>query len=426
MRRLARVQSQGSVPIGVPKRTRLCEGPQIVASPTTSCRATATQRQIPFFKPSLGEEEIKAVTETLTSDWLTSGPRVQEFERDFAACVHAPYTIAVCTATAALHLALEAMGVGPGDDVLVPTMTWASAVAVVIHLGAKPVFVDCLADTLAMDPDDLERRITPRSKVAVPMHYAGQPCQMDRIHEISRQHHLRVLEDAAHALPAQYNGNPIGSISEASCFSFYANKTMTTGEGGMLSTLNEDLATRMRLMAYNGINRNILTSTGVKRWWRYDVVAPGFKANMSDISAAIGIQQLKKTPGFWEARQRCAEHYAAGFGELLALQVPKVLPNVRHAWHLYVVQLQLDQLRISRDEFSLRLDEMGVGNCVHYRPLHLHSYYRETYGYEPEDLPVATAAYDRVLSLPIFASLADNELDQIIECVAAIATEFRR
>lgn len=397
-----------------------------MGNPSANLESHALRRPIPFFKPSLGEEEIKAVAETLLSGWLTSGPRVQEFERDFATYVQSPYTTAAYTATSALHLALEALGVGSGDEVLVPTMTWASAVAVVIHLGAKPIFVDCVADTLAMDPDDLERRVTPKSKVVIPMHYAGQPCEMDRLHEIASRHHLRVLEDAAHALPAQYNSQPVGSISEVTCFSFYANKTLTTGEGGMIATLNEDLARRIRLMAYNGINRDVLTSTGVKRWWRYDVVAPGFKANMSDISAAIGIVQLKKAASFRDARQRCADRYGAGFKNLPGVQVPKMLPNVRHAWHMYVVQLQLDQLRISRDEFSLRLDEMGIGNCVHYRPLHLHSYYRATYGCKPEDLPVAAAAYDRILSLPIFPGLADNELDQIIEAVTAIATEFRR
>jgi len=228
----------------------------------------STRREVPYFRHGIGKEEIRAVCETLQSDWLTSGPRVKQFETDFSAFVGAPFTIAVASATAGLHLALEALGVGPGDEVLVPTMTFASAVAVVVHRGARPVFVDCTPDTLTMDTVDLERKITANSRVVMPMHYAGHPCDLDAVHEVAGRHQLKVLEDAAHAFTAAYKGKPIGSTSETSCFSFYANKTMTTGEGGMIATFNADLAARMRLVAYHGINRNLLTSSGVKRWWR--------------------------------------------------------------------------------------------------------------------------------------------------------------
>ncbi len=384
------------------------------------------RRQVPYFRPGIGEEEIRAVCETLRSDWLTAGPRVKQFEADFSAFVEAPFTIAVASCTAALRLALEALGVGPGDEVLVPTMTFASAVAVVLHLGARPVFVDCTPDILTMDPVDLERKVTENSRVVMPMHYAGHPCDLDTVHEIATRHQLRVLEDSAHAVTSAYKGKPIGSTSETSCFSFYANKTMTTGEGGMIATFNSELAARMRLMTYHGINRNLLTSTGVKRWWCYEVVAPGFKDNMTDIQAAIGIEQLKKAHAFRDARQRCADLYREALDGVPGIRPPVSYPTVRHAWHMHVIQLQPDELRISRDEFSLRLEEEGVANSIHYLPLHLHRYYQEALGCRPADCPAATAAYDRVLSLPIFPGLEEDDVAYVAEQVRKLCLRYRR
>lgn len=395
-------------------------------APDPDSLVAATQRKIPYFRPSIGEEEIRAACEVLRSDWLTAGPRVKEFECDFAAFVKAPHTIAVASGTAALLLALEAMGVAPGDEVLVPTMTWATAVAVVVHLGARPVFVDCDPSTLNMDPADLERRITPKSRVVVPMDFAGQPCALREIRAIAEHHGVRVIEDAAHALAATYQKQPIGSISDVTCFSFYANKGMTTGEGGMICTVDEGLANRMRLMAYGGINRDRLTKAGVRRWWKYEVVAPGYKANMTDIQAAIGIQQLKKAHRFRDERQHCANIYKAGFDSNPAIEAPVVLQGLSHAWHMYVIQLNVDQLRIGRDEFSLRLEEIGVSNNVHYLPLHMHAYYRDAFGYRPDDFPVARAAYDRILSLPIYPGLLDADVEYVVECVAGIAARYRR
>lgn len=397
-----------------------------VAAAKAHFQAEAIRREIPYFRPSIGEEEITAACETLRSGWLTAGPRVKEFEEAFAVFVEAPWAIAVASCTAALQLALEAMGVGSGDDVLMPTMTFASAVAAVVHLGARPVFVDCDPATLNMDPADLERRTTPKSKVVMPMHFAGQPCPLREIRAIAEHHGIRVIEDAAHALTAGYHGQPIGSISEVSCFSFYANKGITTGEGGMIAATDEALARRMRLMTYSGINHDCLTAAGVRRWWKYEVVAPGYKANMTDIQAAIGIQQLKKAKRFRDERRRCADLYKAGFKSTPAVHDAVVLPELTHAWHLYVIQLQLDQLRISRDEFSLRLEEMGVGNTVHYLPLHMHAYYRDAFGYRPDDLPVAKAAYDRILSLPIYPSLTNADVEYVVECVMAVAAQHRR
>jgi dTDP-4-amino-4,6-dideoxygalactose transaminase len=384
------------------------------------------RRTIPYFRPSISDEEIQAVTETLRSGWLTTGPKARRFEHAFARYLGSRNSIAVSSGTAALHLALEALGVGPGDEVIVPTMTFSAAAAVVVHLGARPVFVDCHPDTLNLNPDDLERKITSRTKVLAPVHFGGQPCQMDQVLEIARRHRLRCIEDAAHALPAQYGTRKIGTISDVTCFSFYANKTITTGEGGMVTTGHDGLARRMRLMAHHGIDRSRQAATGAQRPWSYKVIAPGYKSNMSDIAASLGIQQLRRCNDFWKTRQRCATLYARGLASIEAVQVPVVIDKVRHAWHMYVIQLQLDQLRIGRDEFSDRLNAAGIGTGVHYLPVHMHPYYRDTLGYQPKDLPIAAAAYDRILSLPIFPSLTKEDIDYIVTTVRSIAGKHRR
>jgi perosamine synthetase len=374
----------------------------------------------------VGAEEQRAVCETLESDWLTAGPRVRQFEADVAKYVHAPHTVAVASATAALRLSLEAMGVGPGVDVLVPTMTFASAAAVVVHLGARPVFVDCAPDTLTMDFQDLERKLSAKSRVVMPMHFAGHPAEVAEIQSLAATQRTRVLEDGAHALSAAYRGEEIGGISEATCFSFYATKTLTTGEGGMIATRNAELARRVRLMAYHGIDRERLTDAGVKRWWRYEVVAAGFKDNMTDIQAAIGVEQLKKAEPFRKARERCANLYQTLLADVTAIRLPACKPYVRHSWHMFVVQLDLSQLRIGRDEFSLRLEEEGVANSVHYLPLHLHQYYRDALGCQPCECPAATAAYGRVLSLPIYPSLPEDDITYVADRLRALCARYGR
>lgn len=383
-------------------------------------------RIIPFFRPSIGETEIESVVAVLRSGWLTAGPYVKQFECAFAQFVGARNAVAVSSATSALQLALEALGVCSGDEVLVPTMTFPAAAAVVIHLGARPVFVDCCPATLRIDPDDLERRITPRSKVVMPMHYAGQPCEMDRILDIARHHGLLIVEDAAHALPAEYGGLKIGSIGEITCFSFYANKTITTGEGGMITTNDDDLAAHLRMMAYHGMSRRCRTATGAARSWCYEVVAPGYKFNMSDIAAAVGIQQLDRCQQFRESRNRCAHRYDSAMTSLEPVEAPRVMPGISHAWHLYVIQLDLESLRIGRDRLSDLLNERGIGTSVHYLPLHMHPYYRETFGYCHGDLPSAAAAYKRILSLPIFPSLEDQDIDYIVNVLRSLLKQYRR
>lgn len=393
---------------------------------TKPLREPADRRLIPFFVPSIGAEEIAAVTEVLRSGWLTKGPKVEQFEYEFCQYVGASHGIAVSSGTQALHLALEALGVGVGDEVLMPTMTFASAAAVVLHLGARPVLVDCDGETLNLNVDDLTRKITAQSKAMMPMHYGGQPCRMDEILNIARHHRIRVVEDAAHALSAEYAGQKVGRLGDITCFSFYANKAITTGEGGMITTQDDTLAKRMRLMSYHGIEKNCRTSTGSRRSWCYEVVAAGYKATMNDVAAAIGIHQLARCEDFRAARERCARMYSTALVNVEGIWLPRVLPDSRPAWHLYVIQLDPNHWSISRDELSDRLQSAGIATSVHFMPLHMHPYYRRILGCRHECFPAATAAYERIISLPIFPTLTGEDITYIADTIAALATEFRK
>ena len=392
----------------------------------TQTTETLKQFTIPFFKPSIGQQEIDSVVETLRSGWLTTGPKVRQFESDFAEYVGSRHALAVNSCTSALTLALEAIGLAPGDEVLVPTLTFASTAEVVVHLGGKPVLVDCLPGTLNIDPDQMEAKITPRTKAVIPVHYGGQPCDMDRICQLAQDRGLWVIEDAAHALPARYGDRLAGTLGDIACFSFYANKTITTGEGGMITTDHDELAERIRIMRLHGISKDAWKRFSAEGSWYYEIHAPGYKFNMTDMAAALGIHQLARCDEFWERRQRCAQTYNRILADCPAVQTPTVELSLQHAWHLYVIQLESDRLTIDRGEFIKRLNAAGVGTSVHYLPLHMHPYYRESFGYRPEDLPVAAAAYDRIVSLPIYPSMTDSEIEYVAETVLRIAAENRR
>ncbi len=390
-----------------------------------SVTTTLRQHTIPFFRPTIGEAEIESVVETLRSGWLTTGPKVRQFETAFAERVGARHGIAVNSATSALQLALEALGISAGDEVLLPSMTFAATGEVVVHHRARPVLVDCRPDTLNIDPEDLQRKITSRTKAVIPVHYGGQPCNMDRIREIARSHNLKVIEDAAHALPARYGDQTIGTIGDVTCFSFYANKTITTGEGGMITTDNDQLAERMRMMTLHGISKDAWKRFSAEGSWYYEILAPGYKANMTDIAAALGICQLDRCDEFWEARRRCAQSYNAAFADVPEVAVPHVELDRQHAWHLYVIQLQLDRLSIDRNAFIQELNGAGVGASVHYTPLHMHPYYRDTFSYQPDDLPNAKAAYERIISLPIYPTLSETDQNYVVDTVKRIVAENR-
>jgi perosamine synthetase len=385
-----------------------------------------TSEFLPFHKPDIGEAEAEAVLDTLRSGWLTTGPKVKKFEADFAKYVGCSHAVAVNSGTAALHLALDAIGVKEGDEIIVPAMTFAATAEVIFYLKAKPVLVDCEADTLNLYTERIEAAITPRTKAIIPVHLAGQPCEMNRILEIAKLHKLKVIEDAAHALPASYRDKKIGTIGDVTCFSFYATKTITTGEGGMATTENLEWANRMRMMSLHGISLDAWDRYKEKGSWYYEIVRPGYKYNLTDIAAALGIEQLKRCDDFYQARRRIAAQYHEAFAELPEIQPPTSAPDMQHAWHLYVIQLNLERLRINRQEFIKALKSQNIGTSVHFIPLHLHPFYRDTFGYRPADFPQATATFERIISLPIYPKMAEANVHDVIIAVRKLVQEHRR
>jgi len=381
---------------------------------------------LPFHIPEIGEDEIRSVVETLKSGWLTTGVKVKRFEEDFAKYLGCGHAIALNSCTAALHLALEAVGIEEGDEVIVPTMTFTATAEVVLYFKAKPVLVDCLPDTFNIDPAGVERAITPKTKAIIPVHFGGQPCDMEPILEVARRHKLYVIEDAAHALPAKYRGNTVGTIGDITCFSFYATKTITTGEGGMATTENPEWAARMRMMSLHGISHDAWKRYTKEGSWYYEVVSPGFKYNLTDIGAAIGIEQLKKCDLFGAARKRIAAAYDEGFANLPEIQTPVCASDVQHAWHLYVIQLDLERLKINRHQFIEALREAGIGTSVHFIPLHLHPYYRNEFGYTAKDFFQASAVYERIISLPIYPNMTHADADRVVSAVRSIAKQYRQ
>jgi dTDP-4-amino-4,6-dideoxygalactose transaminase len=381
---------------------------------------------LPFHVPVIAEDEIQAAVETLRSGWLTTGARAKQFEEDFARYVGSQHAVAVNSGTAALHLALDAVGVKEGDEVLVPTMTFAASAEVVLYFKAKPVLVDCRRDTMNIDPDQIEKAITAKTKAIMPVHIGGQPCDMDRILDIAKVRNMKVIEDAAHALPTRYQGQMVGTIGDITCFSFYATKTITTGEGGMATTENPEWAERMRIMSLHGISHDAWKRYTAEGTWYYEIMYPGYKYNLTDVAAALGIQQLKKCDQFWELRRRCAAWYNEGFKDVPEVSAPYVAPDVQHAWHLYVIQLNLEQLRISRHEFIELLKKENIGTSVHFIPLHLHPYYRDTFGYRPEDFPAASAVFERIISLPIYPKMTEADVQRVIDTVRALVKQHRR
>jgi dTDP-4-amino-4,6-dideoxygalactose transaminase len=378
-----------------------------------------------FSPPCLGEEEIKEVADTLRFHWITTGPKVRLFEKEFARYLGAPGALALNSCTAALHTALIVSGVGPGDEVITTTMTFAASVNVIEHVGARPVLVDVEPDTLNIDPARVERAITPRTKAILVVHYAGHPVDLDPIWQIAASNNLLVLEDAAHALPAKYKGRHIGSGPNPVAFSFYATKNLTTGEGGML-TGDPEVIECARVVSLHGMTRDAWKRYDKGGSWYYEVVYPGFKYNMTDIQAAIGLWQLRKLDSFQKRRRQIVQQYNEVFGDIDALEVPVERKDVEHAWHLYVLRLRREVLRIGRDQFIEELKERNIGTSVHFIPVHIHPYYRNKYGYKPEDFPVAWENYQRILSLPLNPCLSDQDVADVIEAVLDVVRQYQR
>ncbi len=387
---------------------------------------------LPFSPPLIGEEEIAEVVDTLRSDWITTGPKVKRFEQDFAQFVQAPDALALSSCTAALHLSLLALGIGAGDAVITTPMTFCSGVHVIEHVGATPILSDVEPDTLNLNPDLIRERIEQterdrglRVKAIMPVHLYGHPCNRDAVLKIAADYRLAVIEDAAHSLPATYKGRPVGSVAASddvpvlTCFSFYATKNLTTAEGGMLTGPRE-LLDEARRWSLHGMNRDAWKRYGAAGSWFYDVVCPGYKYNMTDMQAALGLHQLRKLPSFHARRREIVQQYQAAFSALPELDTPTERDDVEHAWHLYVLRLGLERGRITRDQFISEMRDRNIGCSVHFIPIHLHQYYREKYGYKSEDFPVALREYERMVSLPLSPRMTDEDVRDVIDAVRSI------
>jgi dTDP-4-amino-4,6-dideoxygalactose transaminase len=382
---------------------------------------------LPFARPALGEEEIAEVVATLESGWITTGPRVERFAAEFAEYVGARFAVPVSSATAGLHVALLAHGIGPGDEVVTTPMTFVATLNTIVHAGATPVLADIDAATLNVRVEEIERRLTPRTRAVLPVHFVGQPADLDPILELARSRGLAVLEDAAHAVGAEYKGRRIGSFPTTSVFSFHPNKNMTTGEGGMVVTGDEDVFEKSSLLKFHGMDREAWKRFGKSGSPRYDVALPGYKYNMMDLQAALGLHQLRRLEGFLHERERLARRYDAMLAGLPGLTLPRrVAYPVRHAWHLYTPLLDLERLTIDRDRFLEELKARNVGAGLHYTAAHEFSYYAERFSWRPEEFPEAHFVSERILSLPLFPGLTDADQDDVVDAVAAILEEFRR
>jgi len=376
------------------------------------------ERFLPFSQPTIGQEEIDEVIDTLRSDWITTGPKAKAFEAQFGEYVGAPGggSLMLSSCTAGLHLSLATLGVGPGDEVIVPSLTFAATANVAVHLGATPVLVDIEPDTMCIDPEAVAAAITPATKVIMPVHYAGHPAELDALDALAERHGLHLVEDAAHAVPTGYRGTMIGSRKNLAAFSFYPTKNLTTAEGGALTGAPE-LVERARMLALHGMSRDAWKRFGRGGSWEYDVVAAGFKCNMTDIQAALGKHQLRKLDGFHARRKAIARRYTEAFAAVPALEPPVERDHASSSWHIYVLRIRPERLRIDRNAFIDALKERNVGTSVHYKPLHMMSYYAERFGYGRDDLPVSRDAFERMMSIPLSPRLSDGDVDDVIAII---------
>lgn len=381
---------------------------------------------LPFAMPHITQAEIDEVVDTLRSGWLTTGSKTKRFEREFARRVNSPYALAVNSATAAMHLALDAIGLQPGDEVIVPVYTFTATAEVVVYFQARPVLVDVDPVTCNLDPAQLEKHITSRTRAIMVVHIAGLPAEMDAILAIARAHNLPVIEDAAHAFPAKYKGRMIGSISDLTAFSFYATKTLSTGEGGMFTTANPAYAERAALMALHGISRDAWKRYSAEGSWYYEVLQAGYKYNMTDIAAAIGLHQLARGEWLLERRRAIARRYTEAFSQWPEVETPPNPAHVEHAWHLYMLRLRLEQLTITRDTFIQALKQANIGTSVHFIPLHLHPFYRDTYQLAVDDFPAALHVYQRIISLPIYPAMTDEDIEDVIAAIQQVIESYKK
>ena len=377
----------------------------------------AENRFIPFSRPWIDDTEIEAVSQVLASKWISTGNRTREFERAFAEYLGVKHAIAVSSCTAALHLSLVVAEIGSGDEVITTPYTFTATAEAIRYVGAKPVFVDIHPDTLNIDTRKIEQAITPRTKAILPVHIAGFPCDMDALLDISQNHNLTLIDDAAHAIPAEYKEQYIGTLGDLSAFSFYANKNLTTGEGGMITTNNDAFAKLLRTMRLHGIDKDAWARQSQRNIWRYDIATEGYKYNMTDIQAAMGLCQLMKLNKQHERRRNFAQTYQTELAKFPQISTPVSPDNPgEHAWHLYIIQLQTG----NRDAFVESLSEANIECSVHYIPLHLFEFYQDQYGYQVGDFPCAEAAFERVVSLPLHPGLTEEDIHIVIDAIGKV------
>lgn len=383
-------------------------------------------RFLAYFLPSIGKEEIAEVVDTLKSNWITTGPKTKLFAEQFAAYIKAKYAVPMNSCTAGLHLALLACKVGKGDEVITTPFTFVATSNVIIHTGAKPVFVDIEPETYNIDPKKIEKAITKRTKAIMPVHYAGHPCDMDEIMRIARKHKLIVIEDAAHAVGAKYKGRKVGTIGDFTAFSFYATKNMTTAEGGMVTTSNKKAAEVIEALALHGLSKHAWKRYFAEASWRYDALFAGYKHNMTDIQASLGIHQLKKLEGFLKRRAVIANTYNKAFRKLPGLIIPVKKPYVKHPWHLYPLRLEPGKLSIRRDKFLEALAKEGIGRSVHFLPVHLFTYYRKVFGWKEGTFPISEHVGNTIFSLPLYPAMSSRDIQDVIGAVTKIVRYYQK
>ena len=370
-----------------------------------------------FGSPKVEQPEIDEVVDSLRSGWLGTGPKVARFEEMFKAYKGSRHAVAVNSCTAALHLSMLAVGIGPGDEVLVPAMTFASTANAVIHTGGRPVFVDCERDTMNIDPDDIRRKITDRTRAILPVHFAGRPCNMEAIMDIAQANDLRVIEDCAHAVEAEYHGRKAGAFGDLGCFSFYVTKNIITGEGGMVITDNDEYAERIKVCALHGMSKDAWKRLGDEGFKHYQVIYAGFKYNMMDIQAALGIHQLPRAESYRERRKEIWARYDQAFEDLPVFLPHAVEPDTKHAYHLYTLLLDLEGIDMTRDQFLDEMTRRNIGVGVHYIALHLHPFYCQNYGYRKGEFPNAEWISERTVSIPLSAKLSDEDVEDVTQAV---------
>jgi len=366
-----------------------------------------------FNRPFLGQEEIGEVVDTLKSDWLTTGPKTHLFEDKFAKYIGCKYAVAVNSCTAALHISLAALGIGKGDEVITSPYTFISAINVILQQGAIPAFVDIKPDTFNIDPDLIRGKINDKTKAIMPVHFAGQPCEMDKIMKIAKDNNLLVIEDAAHAISAEYEGRKIGTIGDA-------------GEGGMITTNNEELMNKYKIWSLHGISKDAWKRYSAEGSWYYEIVCPGYKYNMTDIQASLGLHQLERLNNFQKKREKIAKDYNEAFKDMKEITIPFVKDNIKHAWHLYVIKIVSEKLKINRNQFIEALKAENIGTSVHFIPAHLQPYYRDTFGFKKGDFPNAEYAFERVISLPLFPKMSDKDVNDVINSVKKIVEYYKK